>query len=84
METVRTLVSAQLLVTAFLAVLLWALHSRLHKAEYNRWWVAAWTTFALFLAVGRLGDHRSRRVGTWFRRALSCWRRSLDSRWLRC
>ena len=54
METVRTLVSAQLLVTAFLAVLLWALHSRLHKAEYNRWWVAAWTTFALFLAVGRL------------------------------
>ena len=54
METVRTLVSAQLLVTAFLAVLLWALHARLHRAEYNRWWVAAWTTFALFLAVGRL------------------------------
>lgn len=54
METVRTLVSAQLLVTAFLAVLFWALHLRLHRAEYNRWWVAAWTTFALFLAVGRL------------------------------
>src|SRR5262245_47142235 len=54
MDTVRTLVTAQLLVTVFLAVLLWALHARLHREEYNRWWVGAWTLFATFLAVGRV------------------------------
>ncbi len=54
MDTVRTLVSAQLLVTVFLAVLLWSLHARLHREEYNRWWVGAWTLFAMFLAVGRV------------------------------
>ena len=54
MDTVRTLVSAQLLVTVFLAVLLWSLHARLHREEYNRWWVGAWTMFAMFLAIGRV------------------------------
>jgi PAS domain S-box-containing protein len=54
MDTVRMLVSAQLLVTVFLAILLWSLHTRLHRPEFNRWWVWAWTSSALFLAFGRL------------------------------
>ncbi len=54
MDTVRLLVSAQLLVTVFLAVLLWSLHARLRRQEFNRWWVGAWTLSALFLGLGRL------------------------------
>jgi PAS domain S-box-containing protein len=54
MDTVRILVSAQLLVTVFLAILLWSLHTRLHRPEFNRWWVWAWTLSALFLAFGRM------------------------------
>jgi PAS domain S-box-containing protein len=54
MDMVRLLVSAQLLVTAFLAVLLWSLHARLRRQEFNRWWASAWTLYALFLGVGRL------------------------------
>jgi len=54
MDMLRTLVSAQLLVTVFLAVLLWSLHTRLHRQEFNRWWVGAWTLSALFLGIGRL------------------------------
>jgi PAS domain S-box-containing protein len=52
MSTVRALASAQFFVTVFLAVLLWSLNARLHRQEYNRWWVGAWTLSALFLAVG--------------------------------
>ena len=54
MDTVRLLVSAHLLVTVFLAVLLWSLHARLRRQEFNQWWVGAWTLSALFLGVGRL------------------------------
>ena len=54
MDMVRVLVSAQLLVTVFLAVLLWSLHARLRRQEYNRWWVGAWTLSALFLGLGLL------------------------------
>ncbi len=50
-DLVRTLLSAQFLVTAFLAVLLWSLHTRLRRQEYNRWWVIAWTLTALFLGL---------------------------------
>jgi PAS domain S-box-containing protein len=54
MDMVRLLVSAQLLVTVFLAVLLWSLHARLRRQEFNRWWASAWTLSALFLVFGRL------------------------------
>lgn len=54
MDMLRTLVSAQLLVTTLLAVLLWSLYARLERREFNLWWASAWTLFALFLATGRL------------------------------
>jgi two-component system NarL family sensor kinase len=41
----------QLLITIFLAVLLWALYQRLRKVEFFRWWAWAWTCSALFLAA---------------------------------
>ena len=53
-EMVRLLISAQMITTAFLAVLLWALHLQLRRHEFNRWWAVAWLMAALFLAVGRL------------------------------
>ena len=43
-------VHVQLLITIFLAVLLWALYQRLRKVEFFRWWAWAWTCSALFLA----------------------------------
>lgn len=52
LNTVGMLVSAQLLVTAFLGVLLWSLHARLRRQEFNRWWACAWTLSTLFLAIG--------------------------------
>ena len=54
MDVLRPLISAQLLVTGFLAVLLWSLHAKLRREEYNRWWAGAWTLLALFLAFGRI------------------------------
>lgn len=54
LEMVRMLISAQMLTTAFLAALLWALHVQLRRQEVNRWWVWAWTLTALFLTAGRL------------------------------
>jgi PAS domain S-box-containing protein len=54
MDLVRLFVSAHLLVTVFLAVLLWSLHARLRRQEFNRWWAGAWTLSALFLIFGRL------------------------------
>jgi two-component system, NarL family, sensor kinase len=44
-------VHVQLLITIFLAVLLWALYQRLKKVEFFRWWAWAWTCSALFLAA---------------------------------
>jgi PAS domain S-box-containing protein len=44
-------VHVQLLITIFLAVLLWALYQRLKKVEFFRWWAWAWTSSALFLAA---------------------------------
>jgi predicted PurR-regulated permease PerM len=43
-------VHVQLLITIFLAVLLWALYQRLRKVEFFRWWAWAWTCSVLFLA----------------------------------
>ena len=53
-DLVRLLISAQMLTTAFLAVLIWALHVQLRRQEFNRWWAFAWLMSALFLSVGRL------------------------------
>ena len=39
-------------VTAFLAVLLWSLYRHLRRQEFNRWWAWAWTSSAVFLALG--------------------------------
>ena len=44
-------VHVQLLITIFLAVLLWALYRRLRQVEFFRWWAWAWTCSALFLAA---------------------------------
>jgi two-component system, NarL family, sensor kinase len=52
-------IHVQLLITIFLAILLWALYQRLRKVEFFRWWAWAWTCSALFLA----GAIESMRVG---------------------
>ena len=44
-------VHVQLLITIFLAVLLWALYQRLRKVEFFHWWAWAWTCSAIFLAA---------------------------------
>jgi two-component system NarL family sensor kinase len=44
-------VHVQLLITIFLAILLWALYQRLRKLEFFRWWAWAWTCSAVFLAA---------------------------------
>jgi len=44
-------VPVQLLITIFLAILLWALYQRLRKVEFFRWWAWAWTCSALFLGA---------------------------------
>jgi PAS domain S-box-containing protein len=54
LNTVRMFVSEQLLAAALLSILLWSLHARLHRQEFNRWWASAWTVSALFLAAGRV------------------------------
>jgi PAS domain S-box-containing protein len=54
LNTFLSLLTAQTLVTAFLAVLLWSLNRRLQRPEFNRWWVSAWTSSAVFLALGTL------------------------------
>ena len=41
---------AHLLGTTLLATLLWSLHARLRRHEFNRWWASAWTLTALFQA----------------------------------
>jgi PAS domain S-box-containing protein len=44
-------VHVQLLITIFLAVLLWALYQRLRRVEFFHWWAWAWTCSAVFLAA---------------------------------
>src|SRR5215472_12333630 len=44
-------VHVQLLITIFLAILLWALYQRLREVEFFRWWAWAWASSALFLAA---------------------------------
>jgi two-component system, NarL family, sensor kinase len=44
-------VHVQLLITIFLAVLLWALYQRLRKVEFFHWWAWAWTCSAVYLAA---------------------------------
>jgi PAS domain S-box-containing protein len=51
-QTVLISVQFQLLLTLFLAVLLWALYFRLHRLPFFRWWAWAWTSFAVYLATG--------------------------------
>jgi PAS domain S-box-containing protein len=41
---------AHLLGTTLLASILWSLHARLRRHEFNRWWASAWTLTALFQA----------------------------------
>ena len=53
-DAVRTLMSSQMVVAVFLVALLISLHTRLRQQEFHRWWIAGWTMFALFLALGRL------------------------------
>ncbi len=51
-QTILISVQFQLLLTLFLAVLLWALYFRLHRLPFFRWWAWAWTSFAIYLAIG--------------------------------
>jgi PAS domain S-box-containing protein len=44
-------IHVQLLITIFLAILLWALYQRLRRVEFFRWWAWAWTCSAVFLAA---------------------------------
>ena len=44
-------VHVQLLITIFLAILLWALYQRLREVKFFHWWAWAWTCSALFLAA---------------------------------
>ncbi len=46
--------SSQMVVAIFLVVLLVSLHTRLRQQDFHKWWIAGWTMFALFLALGRL------------------------------
>ena len=54
MSTFLSLLTAQTLTTAFLAVVLWSLYARFRQG-FNRWWAWAWTSSAVFLAAGRMG-----------------------------
>jgi PAS domain S-box-containing protein len=49
-----SLLTAQILTTVFLAVVLWALYARLRRQAFNRWWAWAWTSSAVFLGLGRI------------------------------
>ena len=53
-QSVSLSVNVQLLLTVFLVVFLWALYSRLRRADFFRWWAWAWTSFAVYLACGAL------------------------------
>jgi PAS domain S-box-containing protein len=53
LNTFLSLLTAQTLVTVFLAALLWSFYRRLQRQEFNRWWAWAWTSSAIFLFVAR-------------------------------
>ncbi len=54
MDPMQSFVFLQLLVTAFLVVLLWCVYVRLRRQEFFRWWAWAWTASAAYLALGVL------------------------------
>jgi len=56
-ETLRLSVNIQLLLTAFLVVLLWALYIRFRRFEFFRWWAWAWTSFAVYLGTAAISLH---------------------------
>jgi two-component system, NarL family, sensor kinase len=53
-QSIALSVNVQLLLTVFLVVFLWALYSRLRRADFFRWWAWAWTSFAVYLACAAL------------------------------
>jgi two-component system, NarL family, sensor kinase len=53
-QSISLAVDIQLLLTVFLVALLWALHSRLRRAEFFRWWAWAWTFFAAYLGCAAI------------------------------
>jgi two-component system, NarL family, sensor kinase len=53
-QDISLTVDIQVLLTAFLVVLLWALYSRLRRADFFRWWAWAWTSFALYLGCAAI------------------------------
>ena len=53
MNIFLSLLTAQTFTTLFLAVVLWSLYARLRRQEFTRWWAWAWTSSAVFLALGR-------------------------------
>jgi PAS domain S-box-containing protein len=53
-QSVSLSVNVQLLLTVFLVVFLWALYSRLRRADFFRWWAWAWTSFAVYLGCAAL------------------------------
>jgi len=50
-------IHVQLLITIFLAILLWALYQRVRKVGFFHWWAWAWTCSALFLAAAIVSVH---------------------------
>jgi PAS domain S-box-containing protein len=54
LNTFLSLLTAQTLVTVFLAVLLWSLSRHLQGQAFNRWWAWAWTSSAIFLVVAQI------------------------------
>jgi PAS domain S-box-containing protein len=56
-ETLYLSVNIQLLLTAFLVVLLWALYTRFRRFEFFRWWAWAWTAFAVYLGTATISLH---------------------------
>lgn len=53
-ESLYLSVTTQLLLTACLVTLLWALYTRLQRFEFFRWWAWAWTAFAIYLLTATL------------------------------
>jgi PAS domain S-box-containing protein len=53
-ESLYLSVTTQLLLTACLVTLLWALYTRLQRFEFFRWWAWAWTSFSIYLATATL------------------------------
>jgi len=53
LNTFLSLLTAQTYTTLFLAVVLWSLYARLRRQDFTRWWAWAWTSSAVFLALGR-------------------------------